>query len=119
MRPLRKLLLLCACLGLLLAFQPVQAAFAQQPAPNTGSDFLAMDAARQNLYASGFLAGINYFYLYASSERFSLPPNMTARTMAAILIDYLRQRPDEIYQDLDYLAFKAVIEAYPLPRPWR
>ncbi len=123
MRTLGKSLRALTLLGLLAVCILAGPAFAQTApqiaAANTGNDFLRMDAGSQLLYASGFLAGINYFYLYASSERYSLPSNMTSRAMAGILSDYLRRRPEEIYQDLDYLAFKAVIEAYPLPRPWR
>ncbi len=108
--------LLFCCL-LLLALSG--GAIAAEPDSGDGSGYLAMDEDDKTLYAAGFLAGVNYFYLYATGERYSLPSNMTGRRMAVLLSDYLREHPKEIYQDLDYLAFKAVISAYPLPRPWR
>jgi hypothetical protein len=115
---MRKFFFSCLCAALLL-FWGNAGALAGPVSPNTGSDFLNMEAEGQLLYAAGFLAGINYFYLYASSERYSLPPNMTSQAMSSLLSGYLREHTDEVYQDLDYLAFKAVIGTYPLPRPWR
>ena len=116
---MRKILLPWLCAALILLSPGGAGALAGPAAHNTGSDFLNMDAEGQLLYAAGFLAGINYFYLYASGERYSLPPNMTSQSMASIVSGYLREHPDEVYQDLDYLSFKAVIGTYPLPRPWR
>jgi len=115
---MRKFFFSCLCAFLLLSFVSATA-LAGSVAPNTGSDFLNMETEGQLLYAAGFLAGINYFYLYASGERYSLPPNMTSRSMSSLLSAYLREHPDEVFQDIDYLAFKAVIGTYPLPRPWR
>lgn len=116
---MRKHFLFWLCAALIVFSLTAPASMAEPVMPNTGSDYLKLDASRQLLYAAGFLAGINYFYLYASGERYSLPPNMTSRAMSLVLTSYLQGHPAEIYQDLDYLAFKAVIEAYPLPRPWR